>query len=226
MKYKLTGIVVAAAFVLNGCAIPQQQGGIQPAGGQTKQASAEQVCNPLVIGIISAGVCGLVARGNNRVKAAAACAAVAVTACYLANSYKAEQTRTAKQVEDEYLKRNRALPANPAIASYSGKVDPRTAVSIGQEVKVSSIIVAVPGRNDKNVKVEEELRIVDAKGEAWGKPVRKIANPSGEAGEFQTSFTIPIREGWSQGIYTIERTVFLNGVATGRPDSSVKFQIV
>lgn len=226
MNFKLTSVVIAVTFALNGCAIPPQEGSAQQSTDQTTEGDVAKACNPWLVGGAAAAVCGLLAKGNDRVKAAAACAAVAVTACYLANSYKAEQTRTAKQVEAEYLKKNRALPSNPTIASYRGKVDPRTAVSVGQEVKVSSTIVAVPGRNNEKVLVEEELKIVDAKGEPWGKPVKKTANPSGEAGEFQTSFTIPIRDGWSQGVYTVQRTLYLNGVATGRPDSSAKFQIV
>jgi hypothetical protein len=226
MKLKYSGLAIVAAMVLNGCAVPIQSGDGQPVSGQASGSDVDKVCNPFVVGLGAAAVCALVAKGNNRVQAGAVCAAVAVTACYLANSYKAEQTRTAKQVEDEYLKRNRSLPANPTVATYSGNVDPRTAVSKGQDVKVSSTIVALPGRSEKSVLVEEELKIVDAKGEAWGKPVRKAANPSGEAGEFQTSFTIPIRDGWSQGVYTVQRTLYLNGVQTGKTDSSAKFQIV
>ncbi len=222
MKIRSTGTVVAIAIALGGCATPQQGGG----GVQGAGSDVAQVCNPWVVGLGAAAVCGLVAKGNDRVRAGAACAAVALTACYLANSYKAEQIRTAKQVEEEYLKRNRALPAAPTIAAYKGQVDPRTAVSVGQEVKVTSTIVALPGRNDKSVRVEEELKIIDAQGEVWGKPVRKAANASGEAGEFQTSFTIPIRSGWSQGVYTVQRTLYVNGVAAGAPDSSTKFQIV
>lgn len=225
MKRYYTGILIAAALVLNGCAVPKQ-GDNQQSNNQSDQTNAAQVCNPVAVGITAAVVCGITARGNNRVRAGAVCAAIAVTGCYLANSYKAEQMRTAKQVEDEFLKKNRTLPAKPAIASYGYQVNPSGAVSKGQEVKVSSMIVAVPGRNDRNVVVEEELRIVDAQGEVWGKPFRKTANPSGQAGEFQTSFAITIGDAWSQGVYTIERTLYLNGVATGRADSRARFQVV
>ena len=124
------------------------------------------------------------------------------------SGYKAEQTRTAKQVEDEYLQRNRQLPEKARVTAYRSEVNPRGAVSRGQEVKPNSTIVAVPGRNDRGVVVEEELGIFDNQGEAWGKPVRKSANSGNQAGEFRTSFTIPIRDGWSQGVYTLHRTLY------------------
>jgi hypothetical protein len=171
-------------------------------------------------------VCAALAKGNNRVRTGAACAAVAVTACYLANSYRAEQVRNAKQVEDEYLKAHSQLPERATVTTYRSQVNPGGAVSRGQEVKLVSTIVAVPGRADRGVVVEEEVAIFDSQQEAWGNPVRKTANSGNQAGEFQTSFTIPIRDGWSQGVYTLRRTLYVNGNVAQRDDSTTRFQVV
>ena len=222
MNARSAALLVAASLAVNGCAVPKQGG----TGGQAGGSDVAQVCNPAVVGIGAALVCAALARGNNRVRTGAACAAVAVTACYLANSYKAEQVRTAKQVEDEYLQRNRQLPEKTVVTAYSSEVTPRGAVSKGQKVNLNSTIVAVQGRSDRGVVVEEELGIVDAQGEAWGKPVRKAANTSNQAGEFRTSFTIPISDGWSQGVYTLRRTLYVNGAVAQRDDSSTRFQVV
>lgn len=209
---------VAAALALHGCA------GTKSAGGSGSDVAS--VCNPVIVGLGAAAACAALASGNNRVRTGAACAAVAVTACYLANSYKAEQVRSAKQVEDDYLKANARLPERATVTTYRSQINPNAAVSRGQEVKLVSTIVAVPGRTEKNVVVEEEVGIFDAQNEAWGKPVRKTASSGKEGGEFQTSFTIPIRDGWSQGVYTLRRTLYVNGNVAQKDETSTRFQVV
>ncbi len=210
-------LCVGAIHAQHGCAGPQGSGSGSDMGS---------VCNPLIVGLGAAAAFAELSSGNNRVRTGAACAAVAVTACYLANSYKAEQVRSAKQVEEEYLRKNQQLPERATVTTYRSQVNPGAAVSRGQEVKLVSTIVAVPGRTEKNVVVEEEVGIFDAQNEAWGKPVRKTANGGSQAGEFQTSFTIPIRDGWSQGVYTLRRTLYVNGSVAQRDDTSTRFQVV
>ena len=56
--------------------------------------------------------------------------------------------------------------------------------------------------------------------------MRKTADGGKEAGEFQTSFTIPIRDGWSQGVHTLRRTLYVNGSVAQRDDTSTRFQVV
>lgn len=209
-------VAVAAALALQGCA------GTKSGSG----SDVASVCNPMIVGLGAAAACAALASGHNRVRTGAACAAVAVTACYLANSYKAEQVRSAKQVEDEYLKANARLPERATVTTYRSQINPNAAVSRGQEVKLVSTIVAVPGRTEKNVVVEEEVGIFDAQNEAWGKPVRKTASSGKEGGEFLTSFTIPIRDGWSQGVYTLRRTLYVNGAVAQKDETSTRFQVV
>ena len=95
MKARNAALVIAVSLAVNGCAVQKRGDSAGSAG-----SDVSQVCSPAVVGIGAALVCAALAKGNNRVRTGAACAAVAVTACYLANSYKAEQIRTAKQVED------------------------------------------------------------------------------------------------------------------------------
>ena len=220
MTARNLALAVAATLALHGCAGPKQ------AGSPDKGPDVTSVCNPVLIGLGAAAACAALARGNNRVRTGAACAAVAVTACYLANSYRAEKVRSAKQVEDEYLSKNAQLPERATVTTYRSQVNPGAAVSRGQEVKLVSTIIAVPGRTDRNVVVEEEVGIFDSQNEAWGNPVRKTANSGKEAGEFQTSFTIPIRDGWSQGVYTLRRTLYVNGSVAQKDETSTRFQVV
>ncbi len=224
MTARTTILAIAAILALHGCAGTNKSGSADSAG--KSGADVASVCNPMLVGLGAAAACAAIARGNNRVRTGAACAAVAVTACYLANSYRAEQVRTAKQVEEEYLRKNSQLPERATVTTYRSQVNPGAAVQRGQEVKLVSTIVAVPGRAERNVVVEEEVGIFDSQNEAWGNPVRKTANSGKEAGEYQTSFTIPIRDGWSQGVYTLRRTLYVNGSVAQRDDTSTRFQVV
>lgn len=219
--------LVGVSLLVGGCAAPGGMDGTpngQP--GAPGQASLDQVCNPFVVGAAAAAVCAAVVSGNDRVRAGASCAAVAVTACYLANSYRARQTRSASQVQDEFLRVNRQLPERATVTAYNSEITPRGAVSRGQEVQLTSTIVAVPGRNDRNILIEEEIGVVDGRGEAWGRPVRKVANSGNQAGEFRTSFTIPVSNGMSQGVYVLKRSLYVNGAAVQKDDMGARFQVV
>lgn len=218
MRKKFVALAVAGQLALHGCATP---GG----GSGSASGDVEQACNPVILGALAFAGCALISNGKKRVATGAACAAVAVLGCYMVNSYKAQQTRTAQQVEDDYLKRNKQLPERATLTSYSTKINPQGAVQRGAKVEVASTIVVVPGKKDKNVKVEEKLAIVDARGDQWGEPVTKAANESGQGGEFRSSFKIPVHDGMSQGVYTLRKTVFINGTAA-RDDNSAKFQVV
>jgi hypothetical protein len=220
MNKRLAVTIVSTAFLLQSCAVPQQGGEQQAATGDP-----EQVCNPAIIGAAAGLGCALISSGGSRrVLTGAACAAAAVIGCYLVNSYKAQQVRTAQQVEDDYKRVNKQLPERSTLTEYASQIDPATA-SRGQTVSVSSQIKVVRGRNDPTVNVEEEIALFDAKGDAWGKPVRKAANANGEGGEYQTSFRIPVHQGMSQGIYQVRKTVYVNGTAVSS-DNGSKFQVV
>ncbi len=231
MKYLVTAriaLFVAASLLVNGCAVPPPRQPDRPGdpAPSSPAQSIRDVCNPVIVGIGAALVCGALASGNKRVKTGAACAAAAVVACYLVNGYKSEQTRSAQQVEADYLQRNAQLPDRAVVTAYRSEVSPRGAVRRGQEVTVSSTIVAVPGRREPNVVIEEELGVLDSVGETWGKPVRKVANSGNQAGEYRTSFTIPVNDGMSQGVYLLRRSLYVNGVAVQRDDTGARFQVV
>ena len=222
---RVASLALSTTMILGGCAAPGGAGRTG-SGGVTDAGGLKQMCSPMVVGIGAALACGALARGNNRVKGAAACAAVAVTACYLANSYQAEQTRSAQQVQEEYLASNPQLPAQTQVTSYRAEVSPTGAVRRGQDVTVRSRIVAVAGRNDRNVAIEEEIAIYDGQGEAWGQPSRKKANASNQGGEFSTSYTIPVSNEMSQGVYTVRRALFVNGSPVQRDNNGTRFQVV
>jgi hypothetical protein len=218
MNRKRTTIFLLSALIaIGGCATPGASD--PPKAG----ADLDAVCNPWIAGAIGAAACGLTF-SKKRAGAAAACAAVAVIGCYILNSYKAEEVRSAQQVEDEYVKANRRLPDSPTLVSYDSDLDPKAAAARGEKISVKSRIVVVPGRNEKGVRVEEEVQVVDAQGEKWGKETRKPANASGQAGEYRTSFVVPVVDGMQQGMYTVKKALYLDGKSTSSQQS--RFQVV
>jgi len=214
-------LTLAAAYLLSGCATI----GGSDSSTQSSSDKPEQVCNSTLTSILLGLGCALVSSDKNRGKNALLCAAAGYVGCKLANSYKAEQVKTAKEVESDYLRQQRKLPEYATLATYTTDVNPRGAVSKGQNVNVSSNIVVIRGRNSGNVKIEEEVVLLDNIGDQWGKAVRKQANPNGEAGQYHTSFTVPVHKDMSQGVYTVRKALYLNGVKTSADDKS-KFQIV
>lgn len=223
---RMTCLAVATAVVLgslSGCATQRSAtSGAASDGG----SGLSGMCSPAIVGLAAGLVCAALPVGRDRARAAAVCAAAAVLACYLVNSYRSERARNAQQVQDEYLQRNTRLPERATVTAYQSNLSPGTMVRRGQELQLLSTIVAVPGRNDRNIVIEEEIAVFDATGERWGKPVRKLANSGKEAGEYRTSFTIPIVDSMSQGVYVFKRSLYVNGTAVMRDDQSAQFQVV
>jgi len=217
MNRKVLAAGLGIALVLQGCATkPGPDGTPATTGGLDKRCYA--------VAAAAALTCGLIASGNDWVRAAAACSAVAFAGCYLASNYEAKQARNAAQVQEEFLKTNRQLPAHSLVTVYSTSVNPSNAIRRGQKVEIASRIVAVKGTADRELKIEEELTILDAQGRPWGQPVRKLANTNGEAGEFVSNFTLSVHDGMSQGMYTLRKRLFMNGTVA-RTDERSSFQI-
>lgn len=221
MVKKISVVTLVVAYLVAGCA----NMGEKDASTQTSSDNPEQVCNSVLISVLSGLGCALVSNDKNRVRNGLVCAAAGYVGCMLANSYKAEQIKTAKEVENEYVRRQKKLPDHATLASYTTNINPNSAVTKGQSVNVNSNIVVVPGQKNGRVKIEEEVALVDSVGDQWGKSVRKQANPNGEAGQYHTGFTIPVHKDMSQGVYTVRKALYLDGVKTSSNDKG-KFQVV
>ena len=97
---------------------------------------------------------------------------------------------------------------------------------MGQQVNLTSTIVVVPGRSERGVMIEQELAIVDGTGEIWGQSQRREVNRGILAGGFRTSFSFPITSYLRRGAYTLRMTLYINGAAVRRDESSMRIQIV
>lgn len=220
-KSGLTRSIVAVLVVcvgVAGCATRPQG-----TGQANAQSQAEDDCNPLLLGIGGALLGGLLSKGNNRVKGAALGAGLASLAC-VAWNYNARQTKTAAQVERDYKTANQGqLPTRSTVTRYDTSIDSGGRVSPGNKLVLNSNIEVVKGTTDKELVVEEELRMNRPDGSELRK-VRKKANEIQGAGGYSTTYSIGMPEGVPQGEYPIQTALYVNGErAAGR---NLKMQVV
>jgi hypothetical protein len=192
-----------AATVVTGCANLQAPAGLS--GGSECDAGMMA----LVGAIAGAGL----AQGNNRVKGAAVGAGLASLAC-VAWNYNSQQTKSAQQVQAEYKKKMGTLPVQSHIASFNSNFKPTNVVKSGSKMTVVSNIEIVQGTDGVKPLVEEAFSITKPDGTVQTSP-RKVANESGDAGAYQTSFAINMPQGVPQGVYPIKVSVYVNGQPSG-----------
>ena len=227
MIRKTLVMLMSASLTIQGCAIAPVG---QTSGSGTaiqNDTNAEKACNEVAVSIAAAAICALIP-SKNRAVAAVACGAAAAMSCYLVNSYQAKQLKSAQQAEAEYQERNRQqLPEKTTVVAYRTDVNPHGAFSRSgnQKAAITSYIEVVKGKNDGLSKIEEEVTVVDSGGQAWVKPTKKVASADGQSGAYTTTFTLPIHDGMSQGVYTVKKALYVNG-RVAQTDQHTKLQVV
>lgn len=194
--------VVLSVGVLSSCATP---------GGQGPQASGAPQCFFETMG--ASLLCGAVADGNNRVRAALVCAAAAYVGCQFAKSYTAQRVQTEQEVKAGYVKANKQLPPAPMVTAFSTQLSPDGRVRKQAALDVTSDLTVVPGRSGGPVKIEHEVAIVDKYGTEWFKGKRQPNQ--GEAGTYQTAFNMTVPKEMEPGDYRLQQAVYLNGAPSG-----------
>ena len=197
--------LLGAALILQGCAQAPSRGG----GDGTAQDSPAQ-CNALVSAAIGLALCALASNKDKAIRGAA-CAALGYFACSAFNDYQAAQTKSAKEVSDDYLRTNARLPDKPLVRRYTTRVQP-SPTARGATVRAETDLVVVPGRDARALTIEEEWTLVDASGEKWLGPKRKRMNTAqGEAGAYKGGFEMKLAKELPQGLYEFKSAVYLNG---------------
>lgn len=138
-------------------------------------------------------------------------------------SYFSQQTSPSKVVDKEYLKNNGQLPEQARLMSYKVRIGPKGEVVAGNEVKVTSDIKVVSGRQDASLLIEEETTLfAPGGGKRPLKTARKIANERREAGAYRTIFSVKLPADAPLGVYPVRSVVYLNGKAISRRESQFK----
>jgi len=202
------GVVITCtlAIAIGGCATtgePSATGAAQTTADQPKQ------CNPILIGLAAAAVCGITTKDAGW---AAGCAALAAAGCVALNSYRVKQAKTAEQVAEEYSRSQGSLPEIPTLTGYTATLTPGGVIPRGQKLDANVEMTVVPSRDGGPVLIEDEWALYDAKGEKWWGPVRKPFNQADQqAGAYVGGFSFTVPKELPQGNYEFRSRVYLNG---------------
>lgn len=207
-KQTVRGVVLGLVMSLSvsGCVTANGPGnGVANAG-----SASESECSEGLLAIGGAIVGGLLAKGNNRVRGAAVGAGVAALAC-VAWNYSVKQTRTAQQVQDDYATANHGqLPERAKVVHYDPRFTPSGRVTPGGQTVLNSTIEVINGTKDSGLPlVEEEMSMTRPDGKQITS--RKVVNQGQGAGGYQSSFTVKMPKGVSEGEYPVKTALFLDG---------------
>lgn len=210
--YRALAVLTSCSFLV-ACATNQ---------GGSQLGQADDPCNmgqTILISTTIGAILGAVVDGSKgAVKGAAAGAAVGAIACFAMN-WRSEQTKTAAQAEQDYLRNNPTLPAEPKVVTYTSQLQSGHAQR-GQPLLVQSTLELVNGRDVKVNEIREELAIYSPD----GKPVRTGDKPftATSAGRFENSFQVTLPQNAPQGVYGLRTTVFVNGSQVATRDLSAQ----
>lgn len=140
--------------------------------------------------------------------------------------YKAQQTTSEERVVADYKKRRKQLPAVAEVVEYSSTLKPGTVVNAGNQVKVDSSLIVVPGKDGKVVEIKEQIDIYDNDDHNKVlKSLTKVVNEGAKkAGAYRNEFMFTLPVGMPQGIYPVKTAVLLNG-KVAKPSNN-KMQLV
>jgi len=206
--------LVALALVtslLSGCAVPPQQGAMVRDTSTTHPKAVDQdpcsVGSSAVAGAAIGALIGGLAKGRKgAMKGALAGGAIAAVGC-LAMNANSRQTRTAAQVDQDYIRTHSRLPADPQVVAYSPSII--STAQRGQPLRVNSTVELVNGSLNKVTEVREELQVFDQSGRRFMGTQKPLINNTG--GRFENSFEMTLADSASQGTYTMKTTLYVNG---------------
>lgn len=198
-------VYISAAALLGACVTPPGSGG----GGQAADEDPCSVGKSALVGAAVGAVLGAIVGGNRggAIKGAALGTGVGVISC-VAFNIKSQQTKTAAQAEQDYLRTKKELPSEPVITAYSSQLQ-RTSVRRGQPVNVNSTLELVNGRNQKVTEVREELVVFNPDGTPFKTGSKAFSSNS--AGRYENTFELKLPQGAPQGEYALKTNVYVNG---------------
>jgi hypothetical protein len=208
----------AAVLTVTLAACTQKGAGDKSAAGSAN----DDPCNPIVGAVIGGAIGAVVSGDKRRTQGTVIGAGLGALAC-VGYNYRAQQTRSAEQVGNEYKRaNNNQLPPAPVVTVYRTESKAAQARG-GDEITVVSSIEVVPGAKQPLKELREEFAIVDPEGKERSK-TSKTPAPAGSAGGGYTStlqFTFP--KGVPPGAYQVQSRLFVNGQAAR--EGNLKIQV-
>ncbi len=116
-------------------------------------------------------------------------------------------------VTRQYKDEHETLPEQPLASVYTTSTLPGSVVQSGKKVVIKSDMVVVPGREQKNTLIEEQIVIFDNEDNTKElKSLTKVVNgETKRAGHYANEFSFTLPEGLPQGVYPIKTKLLLNG---------------
>jgi hypothetical protein len=216
-RTRTAAAVTLVAFTLASAAMPRNS------IGATAGDMFSGDCNPIVTGVIGGVLGALIGGRSHRGGGAAIGAGVGALAC-MAYNYTTSQTKSSQQVETEYKAANNgALPPATTVTRFDAQVNPNSNVQSGTAVDVKSQIEVVPGTNDPQPNVEQEIALYAPDGKETAK-ARKPAAQTPGGGAFETNFKFTMPQGVPQGVYPVKSQVYVNNEPAANTET--RFQVV
>ncbi|MYM90924.1 hypothetical protein GTP91_27585 [Rugamonas sp. FT82W] len=217
---KVIASVLLTALIA-GCANMPQQGGYQngQANGQAQDADPCSVGKSALAGAaVGAILGGLLDGKKGAMKGAVIGGGAAALGCVAINS-QSRQTRTAAQVDQDYVRNRGSLPREPQVVSYVPQLSSNV-VQRGRPVRITTTAELVNGATTPITEVREELVVYDSHGEQIKSGAKPLTNRSG--GRFENTFEVSLPEEASQGIYTMKTNLYVNNKLMARRDMTTQ----
>jgi hypothetical protein len=192
--------VLLVSMSLVACASAPREGGSvsDPCSGPRSMVAG------MVLGTIAGGLIG----GRDGAAKGAVVGAMAGAVVCATMSVQSQQTKTAAQVDEEQLRRRRALPPAPTLVAYTPRlIDAR--VVRGAPARVSSVLELANGSQEAVREAVEQIIITDPSGHEVRTGSKAFV--AGSAGRFENTFEIVLPQQAPVGRYTLSTVVVLNG---------------
>lgn len=220
---KVIAVSLVAALA-SGCATTGTNGMSYGAGqyGGPTTAQSEDPCavgSSALAGAATGALLGMLVDGRRgALRGAAAGGLVAAIGCVMINS-QSRQTRTAAQVDSDFVRSRGRLPAQPQVVSYQPRLNEST-VQRGTPVRVTSVVELVNGATTPVQEVREELVVYGLDGQPFKTGSKPLVNNSG--GRFENTFELNLPKDASQGRYRMKTNLYVNGKLSASRDLSTQ----
>jgi len=217
-------VLTLVAAMTSGCVTTGTSGMSQGVGqyGSPVAAQAEDPCgvgSSALAGAATGALLGMLVDGRRgALRGAAAGGLVGAIGCVVVNS-QSRQTRTAAQVDSDFVRSRGRLPAQPQVVSYQPRLNEST-VQRGTPVRVTSIVELVNGSTTPVREVREELVVFGQDGKQFANGSKPLVNNSG--GRFENTFELNLPKDASQGRYTMKTNLYVNGQLSASRDLSTQ----
>lgn len=207
---KLTAVVIAAILPLSanaGWGLPDITKSLKP---DCENAKDKAKCNQKALG--------------NAAVTAGALTAASKLIYDLVIDFQTKQISSDKEVNDEYIKKNKSLPKEPTVTFYKTSIDPGKVVAVGKPTVINSQLTVVAGRNSSKMDIEEKIVFFDNDDSTKeiNSLVKKVNTKNKVAGTFENSFTFTLPVGMPQGVYKIKTSIVVDGVESSPQDNEMQ----